>query len=245
MSEMGDDSDVIGQEKPFVSRLMLWIRRVVSWVKSINPEPFYRFCAGRVIRLLYRIEYKDFDKIPESGPALLIGNHVSYVDGLIIQAGCKRQIRFVIDKFIYEAPVVNYFMRHNRAIPIAPTKKDVGDALDMISEAIEQGDLVFIFPEGQLTFSGHLGHFKPGIEWILSRDPVAVYPVVLKGLWGSIFSRKYRKSRFRAFFRKLIDVRHWHCSISATCLDPVLPQEATAYSLQRTVLKTLYQKQIL
>lgn len=244
MSESGEEVETFEPSRPVVvERLTSGVQRVKNWLRSLDPEPFYRFCARQLIRSLYRIDYSGFDKLPKEGPALLIGNHISYIDGLIIQAGSPRPIRFVIDKFIYNAPGVHYFMKHNRAIPIAPTKKDVSEALDMISEAIEQGDLVFIFPEGQLTYSGHLGHFKPGIEWILSRDPVPVYPIVLKGLWGSFFSRKYRKAKIRGFFHKVKSIRNWRRPVSATCLDPVLPHEASAYKLQRMVLKVLYQKQ--
>jgi 1-acyl-sn-glycerol-3-phosphate acyltransferase len=122
---------------------------------------------------------------------------VSFLDGPILSAICKRPVRYVIDKGIYEQPVIHYFMRHNRAIPILPKKEIVEAALEQISLGLQQGDVICIFPEGRITYTGELGHFRPGIEAIIARDPVPVIPIGLHGLWGSIFSRKYLGSPWR------------------------------------------------
>lgn len=212
-----------------------------AWFTYFEPEPIYRYLARKVISLLYRIDYEGMDKLPETGPAIIIANHVSYVDGVIIQAGCKRPVRFVIDKFIYQLPGVHYFMKHNRAIPIAPTKEDVTHALDLISEGLKQGDIIFIFPEGQLTYSGHLGRFKPGIEWMIERDPVPIYPLVLKGLWGSIFSRKYRKSHMYHHIKRYLSRLHKpRRHITVVCGDPIPPEKARIDNLQATILSMLH-----
>src|SRR5690606_24257799 len=100
-----------------------------------------------------------------------------------------RPVRFIIDKYIYEQPGVHYFMKRGRAVPVEATRESVTAMLDTIATGLEQGDLFCIFPEGQLTYTGHLGHFKPGIEWIVQRTPVTIYPMALHGLWGSILSR--------------------------------------------------------
>lgn len=185
------------------------------------------------MRLTYNTTFVGFDKIPKNGPAIIIANHTSYLDGVIIQAACPRPIRFVIDHYIYNLPVVNYFMHYNRAIPILAKKESVGKALDTISSALDSGDLVGIFPEGQLTYTGILGRFKPGIEWIVDRDPVPVYPIVIIGMWDSMFSRKYRKSSLRwiprSFRRKVV----------AICGDPIHPGNLYVNHLQRTVLGML------
>ncbi len=198
-----------------------------------NPEVFYRSCARMLIKLTYKTEFIGFEKIPQNGPAILIANHSSYMDGVIIQAACKRPVRFLIDYFIYNLPVVNYFMRHNRGIPILAKKESVEQAFDEISHGLENGDLIGIFPEGQLTYTGHLGRFKPGIEWIIDRDPVPVYPIVIVGMWDSMFSRKYRHSRTRwmprSFRRKIV----------AICGDPIHPGELQVNYLQRIVLEML------
>ncbi len=201
------------------------------FLSGFNAELVFRYCIKMLIPLMYRTTNIGFHHIPKRGPALLIANHVSYVDGVIIQAACKRPVRFVIDKYIYELPGVNYFMRHNKAIPVFPKKEEVVRMLDEISEALEAGDLVCIFPEGQLTYTGNLGRFKPGIEWIIDRDPVPIFPIALKGLWGSVFSRKYLKSRFRwipKVFRRKVTV---------TCGDAIHPGDVTVNQLQRRVLE--------
>jgi 1-acyl-sn-glycerol-3-phosphate acyltransferase len=203
------------------------IKRVIT---AISPEIFFRYIVKILIPIIYRTNNIGFHHIPKRGPALLIANHVSFMDGIVIQAACNRPIRFVIDKYIYELPGVNYFMRHNQAIPVFPKKDEVSRALDEISEALERGDLVCIFPEGQLTYTGNLGRFKPGIEWIIDRDPVPIYPIALKGLWGSIFSRKYLRSRFRWFpktFRRKVTV---------ICGKEIHPGSVHVNHLQREVL---------
>ena len=116
--------------------------------------------------------------------------------------------------------MVHYFMKIGRAIPVQPKKHSVEAMLDAISEGLEAGDLICIFPEGQLTYTGNLGRFKPGIEWILHRDPVPVYPIALKGLWGSIFSRKYRKSKWRWLPRN-----PFSRNIRAICGAPYRPRK--------------------
>jgi len=198
--------------------------------KHSKLEPVFRFLAKIIIRLLYDVKYSGFDKIPKTGPVLLIANHVSYMDGPILQSCCKRPIRFIIDESIYSLPMINYFMRKNRAIPVVPSKESVQAMLDAISDGLENGDAICIFPEGQLTYTGNLGRFKPGIEWIIERDPVPIYPIAIKGLWNSMFSRKYLKSVFR-WFPKGIRGR-----VTLLCGDVIHPGSATVNHMQRVVL---------
>lgn len=201
----------------------------------IGSTEWYREGARKLARFIYNPKYYGFDRIPETGPAVLIANHVSYVDGLIIFAGLKRPVHYVIDKAIYEVPGVNYFMRMNGSIPIAPKREVVEAALDQISEYLKAGELVCIFPEGRLTYTGSLGRFKPGIEFMIKRDPVPVYPIALNGLWGSIFSRKYLKSRFRWFPRSFR-----RRDIRAICGEPIQPEDVNINRLQEIVLKLKY-----
>lgn len=214
-------------------RLMPWIG-TITW-RRFTLTDFYNRGARALVHLIYRPKYYGFDKIPETGPAVLIANHVSYLDGLIIHAGCNRPVRYIIDKSIYEVPVVHHFMSRAGAIPIAPKREIVEQALDQVSEALRNGELVCIFPEGRLTYTGSLGRFKPGIEFIIKRDPVPVYPIALNGLWGSIFSRKYLKARFRWFPRSLR-----RRDIRAICGDPLSPEDIHINRLQEIVLKLKY-----
>lgn len=193
-------------------------------------EPLYRAMARGLTHMLYRLQFKGFEKIPSHGPVILIANHVSYVDGLVIQAACKRPVRFIIDEYIYQVPLINYFMRLSRAIPILPRKESVKKALDDVSKGLERGDIVCIFPEGQLTYTGNLGRFKPGIEWIIERDPVPIYPIAIRGLWDSMLSRKYLRSKFPFL------PRHFRLHVRAVCGDPIHPKDVSLNHLQQVIL---------
>lgn len=201
-----------------------------SWL-----EPIYRRGAALLTKIAYRPSYTNFDILPKTGAGIIVCNHVSFVDGLIIQAGCNRSIRFIIDEEIYNTPVVHYFMRHNRAIPILPTRDSIKWALQEVKKGLEAGDLICIFPEGQLTYTGGLSRFKPGIEYILQQNPdILVYPMAITGLWGSIFSRKYLGSYTRWI------PKHIGQPVQAICGTPLKAQEVSVNSLQQAVLKLKY-----
>lgn len=198
--------------------------------KHSRVEPIYRFCVRLFVKTFYHVEFIGFEKIPKTGPILIISNHVSYLDGIMIQSACNRPVRFIIDQYIYNVPIVNYFMIHNRAIPILPKKENVITALNTMSEGLEDGDAVCIFPEGQLTYTGNLGRFKPGIEWVIERDPVPIYPVAIKGMWHSMFSRKFRNSAFRWF------PRGFRGRVTLICGDVIHPGNVRVNHLQRVIL---------
>lgn len=196
-----------------------------------NADRFWRPIISAIARYIWKPRYVGFDHIPDEGACLLIANHVSYLDGILIAAGCKRQVRFLIDGHIYNFPIVNYFMRHNGAIPILPNRESVSAALHAISEGLNRGDAICLFPEGKLTYTGGLSRFKPGIEWIIAQNQIDVYPIGIVGLWGSVFSRKYRKSFFRWW------PRHWKKSIVLFCGEKISPDQIKVNYLQRRILQ--------
>lgn len=210
---------------------------LVTYLNEVLHEavlnPFYRFMAKFLIRVVYRPTLVGFEQIPDDGPAVLIANHVSYLDGLMLNAACNRPVRYVIDKIIYKQPGVHYFMSLAEAIPIYPKRVDVEAALDTISLGLQKGDLICIFPEGRLTHTGNIRRFRPGIEHIVERDPVPVYPIAIHGLWGSIFSRKYQKSKHRWWPRSL------RSDVRLVCGAPIPSDEVTIDRLQREVLRLL------
>jgi len=209
--------------------------KMPEWRFPVNLAPFFRRIAHAVTLWVYKPTYIGFENIPAEGPAILICNHVSYVDGPIIDAGSKRPIRYLIDQDIYNVPGVHYLMVLNRSIPITYNRKSVEQAFDEISEGLKAGDLVCLFPEGFLTYTGGLGRFRPGIEAIVKRDPtVPVIPLALSGLWGSSFSRKYSKSRFRMWPRK------WGRRVTAICGPAIPAEKVTVNYLQEMVLKLKY-----
>ncbi|MBY0407085.1 MAG: 1-acyl-sn-glycerol-3-phosphate acyltransferase [Rickettsiales bacterium] len=201
---------------------------------AFDPSPIYRKIIHFLTLKVYKPRYIGFEHIPATGPAIIICNHVSYVDGPIIDAGCPRRVRYLIDEDIFHLPVVHYLMTLNRSIPIAYNRKSVEKAFDEISEGLKAGDVICIFPEGSLTFTGSLGRFRPGIEFIIRRDAVPVVPMALSGMWGSVFSRKYRKSRFRMW------PRQWRRRVTVVCGPPIPPEQVSVNYLQEVVLKLKY-----
>ncbi len=166
---------------------------VAAYIYTLVPEFLMRFLCWMLIHTVYRLRKEGVANIPETGPALLTCNHVSFVDALIITAACPRPIRFVMDHNIFRIPLMSFVFRTGRAIPIAPAKENpqlLERAYDTVALALKEGDLVCIFPEGRITDNGELYPFKGGIARIIERTPVPVVPMALSGLWGSFFSRK-------------------------------------------------------
>jgi len=166
---------------------------VAIYVFTKAPEFISRFITWCLINSLYRIRQLNLSSIPKKSGCVLVCNHVSFVDALIIGGYCKRNVKFVMDYRIFKMPIVGSFFRIIGAIPIAPAHEDeaiMESAFDKIASSLEHDEVVCIFPEGKLTADGALGEFKQGIEKIISRTPVPVVPMALKGLWGSWFSRK-------------------------------------------------------
>jgi 1-acyl-sn-glycerol-3-phosphate acyltransferase len=166
---------------------------VAAYIYTLVPEFLMRFICWILIHSVYRLDKRGLDNIPEKGPAVLVCNHVSFVDPLVILAASPRPIRFVMDHRIFRTPIVSFVFRTGKAIPIAPAKEDeklLEAAYDAVAEALEQGELVAIFPEGRITDTGDLYPFRTGIRRIIERTPVPVIPLALKGLWGSFFSRR-------------------------------------------------------
>tara|TARA_R110002167_G_scaffold52441_2_gene151448 strand:- start:1014 stop:2879 length:1866 start_codon:yes stop_codon:yes gene_type:complete len=152
-----------------------------------------RFIVWILTNIIYRVKEQGRDNIPEEGAAILVSNHVSFVDALLIASTSPRPIRFVMDHNIFKNPLLGWFFRLVKAIPIAPEKaceKTYKDAFDTISQVLREGHLVCIFPEGKLTKTGEMNEFKSGIDKIIASDPVPVIPIALIGLWGSFFSHK-------------------------------------------------------
>jgi 1-acyl-sn-glycerol-3-phosphate acyltransferase len=166
---------------------------VAIYIYSLVPEFLLRFLSWLLVSVVYRIRKQGEQRIPDKGPALIVSNHVSFVDALVLMAISPRPIRFVMDRTIFKMPVLSWLFRQVKAIPIASFKDDpamVECAFARVSEALRDGQLVCIFPEGRITDSGAILPFRRGVTRVLEKDPVPVVPVALQGLWGSFFSRK-------------------------------------------------------
>jgi len=175
--------------------LLLAILNVVVaiYIYSLLPEFMMRFLAWIFINVLYRIRPTGLDNVPRKGPAIVVCNHVSYMDPILLTGSIKRPMRFVMYYRIFQIPLLRFFFEHMRAIPIAGAMEDealMNEAFERVDEELEAGNIVCIFPEGAITRDGEIQRFRPGIEKIIARRPVPVVPVALGRLWGSWFSRR-------------------------------------------------------
>jgi len=205
---------------------------VACYIYSLVPEFLLRFVAWLLVHSVYRLDERGLDNIPDEGAALLVSNHVSFVDALVISAACRRPIRFVMESAIFRTPLINVLARGMKAVPIAPAKEDPAvyeRAFAIVAHELGAGELVCIFPEGRLTTDGRVGPFRPGLMRILAQTPVPVVPIALSGLWGSVFSR--HSGRFWAPLLQSISAR-----IGITVGPPLPPGEVTPELLRERVL---------
>ncbi len=205
---------------------------VAIYIYTLVPEFLMRFLSWILVNTLYRIRTEGLDHIPEEGPALLVCNHVSYMDALIVAGSVRRPARFVMYYKIFNIPVMSFIFRTARAIPIAGAKEDpalLERAFEEIDAALADGDVVCIFPEGALTADGAIAPFRAGVERILARRPVPVVPTAIRGLWGSIFSRKdTRLGRMRL-------PRRFRSRLVFIAGPPLPPEQASAAELEQRV----------
>ncbi|PSV39827.1 MULTISPECIES: MFS transporter [unclassified Photobacterium] len=164
---------------------------VVVYIYFQAPDFFWRFVVWMITHTMYRVKKQNLNNIPEQGGVLLVCNHVSYMDALLLAGSCPRPIRFLMDRDIYNLPLVKSFCKACKAIPVdANDRTSIRNAFSKVSEHLDNGDIVCVFPEGQLTFDGEIAPFMRGIDLIIKRSNVTVIPVALQGLWGSYFSRE-------------------------------------------------------
>ena len=205
---------------------------VAMYIFSLVPEFLIRFLAWVLIHTIHSVRNVDTDRIPQSGAAVLVCNHVSYVDAIVIMAASPRPIRFVMDHRIFKVPVLAWIFRNSKAIPIAPAKEDakvMEQAYDAIAQALQDGDLIGIFPEGKLTSTGEMNEFKGGIKKIIDRSPVPVIPMALRGLWGSMLTRSPGNPFGRSFHRGPFS------TLSLVVGQPVAATDVTPELLQQQV----------
>jgi 1-acyl-sn-glycerol-3-phosphate acyltransferase len=226
----------IGLQIPEMFLLLAVMNAVVAvYIYSIVPEFTLRFLSWMLARMVYRLNVVGHNHIPKEGAALLICNHVSFIDWLVIAAAVKRPIRFVMYYRFFELPLIRYLFRHARVIPIAGAKENpeiFQRSFELVSEQLRQGELVCIFPEGSLTKDGEIHEFKKGVEHIINRDAVPIVPMALTGMWGSIFSHKDNPA-FKKIPRRIL------ASVKLKIAEPISNTEVKAQELEVLVKSLL------
>ncbi len=190
--------DAVGLTIPqFLLLTAIFNAAVAVYIFTLVPEFLMRFIVWILVNIVYRLRPQGLENIPDEGPAVVVCNHVSYMDALVVIGCCRRPIRFVMDHQIFKIPLLSFVFRTAGAVPIAPAREApeiLEQAYDRVAHYLEEGEVVGIFPEGRLTENGEIGPFKSGIEQIIQRTPAPVVPMALRGLWGSFFSRRYGKA---------------------------------------------------
>ncbi|MGB5245138.1 MAG: MFS transporter [Woeseia sp.] len=203
---------------------------VATYIYTLLPEFLMRFLVWIIIRTLYRVRISGLDNVPQQGPAVLVCNHVSFVDALLVAGSVPRPVRFVMWYKIFQIPLLSFIFRTAKAIPIASARENeelLKQSFERIDEELAAGNVVCVFPEGGITRDGHIHAFRPGIEKILARRQVPVIPIALCGLWGSWFSR--RAGRLRKIPGKLF------ARVNLRIGEPLAARDASAANLELLV----------
>jgi 1-acyl-sn-glycerol-3-phosphate acyltransferase len=209
---------------------------VAGYIFLLVPEYLLRFVALIATRVVYRFKVRGEEHIPTTGAALLVCNHVSFVDPVLLMAASPRPIRFIMDHQIFKMPVLGWFFKLVKAIPIAPQREDpvaYEQAFEQAREVLSDGELLCIFPEGAITRDGQIAEFKGGVMKLLETNPVPVVPLALQNLWGSFFSRKDGKAMSTPFRRG------WFSRVGLVAGDAMQPAGVTPASLRERVVGLL------
>ena len=200
---------------------------VAVYVYTVVPEFMLRFFAWMLSNVLYDVKLEGIEHLPKDTRAVMAGNHVSFVDWLVVMGAVQRPIRFVMYAGFAKGPF-GWLAQQAKVIPIVGRKEDpalLQAAMDRISEEIQGDWVVGIFPEGRITTTGEMDAFRPGIEKIIERDPAPVVPFAINGLWGSVFSKAPGSKRPRGF----------RSPVTITLGPAIPPDQLTAAELEGRV----------
>jgi len=215
---------------------------VAFYIFMLVPEYLLRFVAWVLSRFVYRFDIKGETHIPTEGAAVLVCNHVSFIDAVLLMAASPRPIRFIMDHRIFRVPVLGWLFKLAKAIPIAPQKDDPAAyeaAFAKAQEVLREGDLLAIFPEGAITRDGELQPFKGGVMKILEGARAQgieppVIPMALTNLWGSYFSRIELRGGERVAMAKPFR-RGFFSRVGLNVGAPVPPAEVQPDALRQRV----------
>ena len=196
------------------------------YAAKILPDHFVRLLVLGAFKVIYRVKAENVTRVPEKGGVLMLPNHVSYIDAFILSVACPREIRFLMFEGYFKRKWIGAFVRLFGAVPISQTKAK--DAIRVAAEALEEGAVVCIFPEGQLCRTGVMNEFKRGFEMVARKSKCPVLPVAMDGIWGSIFSFERSKFIYKIPYR---------CPFPVTVNfgEPITPENANAEKVRWVV----------
>ncbi|HLJ44703.1 MAG TPA: acyl-[ACP]--phospholipid O-acyltransferase [Bryobacteraceae bacterium] len=198
------------------------------YIVKVVPEFLIRFVLWMATHTVYKIRIVGHENVPFRGPALLVANHTSHIDGFLIGACIQRFIRFMIWKPYYELKALNWFFRLTNAIPVGSSPRDIVESIQQARKQLAAGHVVCIFAEGAISRTGNMLPFKRGLEKIVKDLDIPVIPVHLDRLWGSIFSFKGGK-----FFWKW--PRRIPYPVTVSFGQPMPAYSATAHQVRQAI----------
>jgi acyl-[acyl-carrier-protein]-phospholipid O-acyltransferase/long-chain-fatty-acid--[acyl-carrier-protein] ligase len=214
-----------------IAALGLFTIVATIYIVSLLPREIVRLLLFGLSRIFFRLRIVGAANLPATGGALLVANHVSYADALLIGSCTHRFIHFLIWKPYFELKFAKRFFTTLQAIPIHPgSPKEMLKSLRSASDELKKGELVCIFPEGGLTRTGHLQAYQRGVERVIEYSPeTAVIPIYLDGLWGHPLTANGRRNLSNW-------IRAWRCEVRILIGAP-LSGPITAFELRKRVLE--------
>lgn len=204
--------------------VMTLLAGFATWLgMKILPKQFWYFIGLRLIRSFYRIKVRGAENMPEEGGVILCPNHMTFVDALVMSAASPRQVRFLIAEKCYRHKWVGRFAQMFNAVPVSPERAK--EAIRIAADEVAAGNVVCIFPEGQLSRSGATSEVKRGFEMIARKSNCPVVAAYMHGLWGTFTS--FAGGRY---FRKW--PRRLGSGLTVSFSEPMAPREVTAMAVE-------------
>ena len=176
----------------FSSTALFIFASIITLIGSIYamrelPNLFVRLLLIPLLHSRYKLHIRGLKNLPQQGGVLLLGNHISWIDWLVLQIASPRAIKFVMERSIYNRWYLKWFLKHFNIIPISGASSR--GAISQIRERLDNGEVVALFPEGMISYNGQLNEFKRGFEIAIKDSNIPIIPFYIHGLWGSTFSR--------------------------------------------------------
>ena len=203
---------------------------VALYIYKQVPEFLLRFLAWLLVRCVYRVKISGRGQLPHEGAALVVANHLSYADTVVLMAVAPRPVHFLAGQRFFRLPVLGYLLKNSGALPL-PEENDSPEVWETLQAKVrmffDQGEMVAFFPEGEISPNGQIQACSALAERLLSIRPVPVTPVLLGGLWGSFFSRIKGRALRRPFRRGFF------APVTVTIGQQLPPEQCTPTHIMR------------